>query len=170
VRCPWSAWFAHAASSGAPTQVTSIAVSAPPVDDDVFQRRYPHVQWETPAADADLFEIAASFHRSARDILIADGYHVTLAWLLRDRQPVSMHQLNPRGQRDKYLMIEQLAEEATELGADGLIITSEAWEAIAADPRAAWPSYEPASATTEPKRSSRTRCDATEQLGRGVRR
>jgi hypothetical protein len=120
-------------TTGAPTRVTSITISRPPPDDEVIKRRYAAVKWERLAPDAGVFDIAENFHQSGRGILLADGYHVTLAWLLRDRQPVSMHQLTPHNQRDKYLMMESLADEATQLGADAVIITSEAWEAAVTD-------------------------------------
>jgi len=120
-------------TTGAPTRVSSIVVSHPPHDDEVIRQRYAAVKWVPLPPDAGVFEIAESFHQGGRGMLLADGYHVAIAWLLRHRQPVSMHQLNFHDQREKYLMIENLADEATQLGADAVIITSEAWEATVPD-------------------------------------
>lgn len=67
-------------------------------------------------------------------MLLADGEHIMIAWLYNGNQPVSQQGLSPRDPREKFLIIEQLANEATRLGADGVILTSEAWEAPASKP------------------------------------
>jgi hypothetical protein len=67
-------------------------------------------------------------------ILATDGCHITVAFLLRDRQwaaaPLVMA---PEDQRDKYMMMEELAAEMNRVGADAMIFTTEAWEAPAVD-------------------------------------
>jgi len=64
-------------------------------------------------------------------MLLKDGFHRTLVWMTRRGQPVSMMALDPEDQRDKFMMIEKLADEVTRLGADALTFAGEMWEAPA---------------------------------------
>lgn len=56
------------------------------------------------------------------------------------RKPLSLLTLTPEDQRDKHLMIDRVAAQVTELGAEDVIVACELWEAPAVppdDPRAA---------------------------------
>jgi len=126
-------------SSGAPTVITSRTITRPPLDLDAIRRRYFDAPPEQPGADADVYERARVLHRHGRRILAADGRHIMIAWLSRDGVPLAQQTLWPESARDKYLMVEKLAAEATQLGANELILTAEAWEAPIVhreDPRA----------------------------------
>lgn len=119
--------------SGAPIGVSSHALIGPRPDKAELQRRYSVATWEAPSAGGDLFEHARAWHATGRQMLLTDGDHVMIAWLYKGSRPVSQQGLHPHDQREKFLIMEQLANEATRLGADGVILTSEAWEATVAD-------------------------------------
>jgi len=135
--CMWAGREARTSrrdlSSGAPIAVTSRAIARAHLDGAALRRRYSDEPWEEPAADADVFERARVFHQHGRRILCADGNHVMIAWLSRDGVPLSQQTLWPENARDKYLLVERLAAMATQLGANELILTAEAWEAAAVD-------------------------------------
>ncbi|MBA2462451.1 MAG: hypothetical protein H0V45_11895 [Actinobacteria bacterium] len=120
--------------SGAPIRVAFSSVARPPVDEEALRQRYADAPWEAPSPGGDLFEHARALHENGRRMLLADGEHIMIAWLYNGNQAVSQQGLAPRDQREKFLIIEQLANEAARLGADGVILTSEAWEAPAAEP------------------------------------
>ena len=141
--CMWAGREARTSrrnlSSGAPTGVTMDTVTRRPPDIAALRSRYSDEPWARVAPDADVFERAAALHENGRRMLLVDGHHVMIAWLFRDGEPSSQQTLWPEDARDKYLMMERLAAEATRLGANELIITAEAWEATitgADDPQA----------------------------------
>jgi hypothetical protein len=77
----------------------------------------------------DVVEHTRRMHDVGRRMLLEDGYHRTIVWLVRGEQPVGMITLNPEDQRDKFMMIEQLADEVTRLSADRVMFAAETWEA-----------------------------------------
>ena len=60
-----------------------------------------------------------------------DGYHITVAFLLRDGKPVNIRELRPGEHGHKYLMMRGLAHEVAKRGADAVILISETWSAPA---------------------------------------
>jgi hypothetical protein len=98
-----------------------------------MRRRYSDEPLEQPATDADVFERARVLHRHGRRILSADGEHIMIAWLSGDGVPLAQQTLWPQDARDKYLLVERLAAEATQLGANEVILTAEAGEAAVVD-------------------------------------
>lgn len=64
---------------------------------------------------------------AARRMFEKDGHHITIASLLRGGRVARVMPLAPRDQREKYLMMRLIAREATRVGADGVILISEAW-------------------------------------------
>jgi hypothetical protein len=79
--------------------------------------------------DDDIVEHTRRMHDVGRRMLVEDGHHRTIVWLVRGEQPVGMTTLNPEDQRDKFMMIEQLADDVTRLGADHVTFAAEMWEA-----------------------------------------
>lgn len=67
-------------------------------------------------------------------MLVADRYHLTIAWLLRDGAQVAQTVMQLEDQQDKTMMLHRLAVQADRLGADGLILTTEAWGAPVVEP------------------------------------
>jgi hypothetical protein len=115
-------------ATGAPHEIEIVARQAPrDFDEDAARDHYGLQEWEPSPADADLTTKAASLHRFARNVLVADRYHLTIAWLLREGANVDQSVLLPEDQQDKTMMAHRLAVEADRLGADGLILTTEAW-------------------------------------------
>jgi hypothetical protein len=131
--CMWAGREARTSrrnlDSGAPTGVAIHTVARPPLDIKAIRRRYSKTSWPRVAPDADIFERASVLHENGRQMLLVDGRHIMIAWLFRDGEPRTQQTLWPEDARDKYLMMEQLAVEATRLGANELILTAEAWEA-----------------------------------------
>lgn len=68
---------------------------------------------------------------TARMMLEKDGYHVTIAFLLREGRPVDIRELRPGEHGHKYLMMRSLAYEVAKRGADAVILIGEAWSAPA---------------------------------------
>lgn len=71
----------------------------------------------------------AAFHQFGRHVLVADRYHLPIAWLLSDGSRVAQTTMHPEDQRDKAMMMHRLAAEADRMGADEFIFTTEVWEA-----------------------------------------
>jgi hypothetical protein len=138
---PSGRWPCMVASREARTRHRSLATGTPyelevvtrrtssPVDEQAMQERYGIDQWEAPPAGADLVARATAFHHFGRNVLAADGYHLMIAWLLRDGARVVQTVLQPENQQDKTMMLHRLAVQADRLGANALILTTEAWEA-----------------------------------------
>ena len=60
-----------------------------------------------------------------------DGYHITIAFLLRDGKPIDIRELRPGEHGHKYLMMRGLAHEVAKRGADAIILIGETWSAPA---------------------------------------
>jgi hypothetical protein len=126
-------------SSGAPVRTTMEPIGGPVITDEEVMDRYSLTSLELMPTDIDVFERARLLHEQGRQMLLVDGGHVMITWLLRDGSVVGQLWLQPEDQRGKYLVMDTVATEATRLGANALILSSEAWEAIAVeadDPRA----------------------------------
>ena len=66
---------------------------------------------------------------TARKMFEKDGYHITLAFLLRNGKPVHFRELRPGEHGHKYLMMRSLAHEVVSHGADAIILMGESWSA-----------------------------------------
>ena|GEM_PF-1621278 len=120
--------------SGALVEVGLEPYRGPALTKEQIHERYgPQTPLEEVATDAGIFEKAEAIHRWGRQLLRTDGYHVTLAWLLRDGRALRQISLHPEDQREKYLGIENVAEEVERLGANEVIFATEAWEAEAVE-------------------------------------
>jgi hypothetical protein len=114
-------------------------MGGPVITDEELMNRYSLTSLELMPTDIDVFERARLLHEQGRQMLLVDGDHVMITWLLRDGSVVGQLWLQPDDQRGKYLVMDTVAAEATRLGANALILSSEAWEAKAVevdDPRA----------------------------------
>lgn len=74
---------------------------------------------------------ARSLFDAARKMFEKDGYHVTMAILLRDGRPVDLRELRPMEHGHKYLMMRALARAVQKVGADATVLISESWSAPA---------------------------------------
>jgi hypothetical protein len=68
---------------------------------------------------------------TARRMTEKDGYHITIVFLFRDAKLVQMMPLGPESQMEKYLIMREVANEATRFGADAAILIGETWGAPA---------------------------------------
>lgn len=117
-------------STGAPYELEVRSLQPPPeFDEQEIRERYRLNDWHAASADESLAVRGAAFHQFARHILTADGYHLPIAWLVRDGVRVVQTAMHPEDQRDKVMMMHRLAVEADRVGADTLMFTTEAWEA-----------------------------------------
>lgn len=119
------------ADTGVPYQLEVRTTSFPPqeFDDERARKHYRVDDWVLPSPGTDVLSRGRAYHEFARHILIADGYHSPIAWLLLDGARVAQAALHPEDQRDKAMMMQRLALEVDRLGADEFIFTTEAWEA-----------------------------------------
>jgi hypothetical protein len=140
--CMWAGREARTSrrnlSSGAPTRATLESIGGPPIDLETLRERYGSSPQPIPV-DADPFVKARMLHEQGRNLLRVDKDLAMTAWLVRDRDVIRQLLIQPGDFREQYLAMELVASEVTKLGADALIVTSEAWEAPAVsrdDPRA----------------------------------
>jgi hypothetical protein len=115
--------------SGAPMTVGTRTMQWDPADNEAIRRRYAETDIPAWPERADLFEHAERLHTIARQFLQKDGYHDTVLFLLRGGEPVYLRQLEFDNLRDIPVLMDAVAAEATRLAADGLILTTEVWEA-----------------------------------------
>lgn len=76
---------------------------------------------------------ARSLFEAARKMFDKDGYHITIAILLRNGRPVQFRELRPIEHGHKFMMMRNLAQQAQKIGADATVLISESW-AAPADP------------------------------------
>jgi len=138
---PTARWPCMAASREAPTRRRNLATGIPyelevrtlqrppPFDEQLARERYRIDEWQAPPAEEDLVTRGTAFHQFGRRVLVADRYHLPIAWLLREGAPVAQTAMHPEDQRDKAMMMHRLAVDADRMGADELIFTTEVWEA-----------------------------------------
>ncbi|MFZ1926441.1 MAG: hypothetical protein WAU42_09895, partial [Solirubrobacteraceae bacterium] len=101
---------------------------------EVFEREPP----PPVAANPTVEEYATRFHEIGKKLLTVDGYHQTIAWTFRGDEWIGQFVLDPEDEQDKIVNIRLLASEVDKVGADAVLITSEAWFAEAVhrlDPR-----------------------------------
>jgi hypothetical protein len=166
--CTWASREARTSrrslSSGAPLKIEVTRYRRSDADRQEAKRRYPEDDRSRYSSNADLFENARGLHERAREVLLADGYHDTLAWLFVGGRQVGAMELRPGDQRQKFLMMGQVAEEVRRLGADGVVLTAEAWLATLL------PQDDPASELRAGERVDRGETLATHALHRDGRR
>jgi hypothetical protein len=75
----------------------------------------------------DIMEFARSLFEHAKGVLQAGGFHISLAYLMKDGIPVRLTTPHIEGQRDKFLMMERIAYDVARLDADGLVTVNESW-------------------------------------------
>lgn len=74
-------------------------------------------------------EHAEKLFEFAKDLLRADGYHITMAILILSSGRWRFMEVAPEDQSDKYMLWSQLALEVERYGVVGIIVISEAWMA-----------------------------------------
>jgi hypothetical protein len=72
---------------------------------------------------------ARSLFETARKMFEKDGYHIMIAFLMRNGRLVDMRELRPMEHGHKFMMMRTLAHLAQRLAADAVILTSETWRA-----------------------------------------
>jgi hypothetical protein len=140
--CMWGSREARTSrrdlESGAPTSVQVHTVVADRADIEEVLARYgvPDAALSSGEAPRDVAEI---LHDQARRLFSVDGYHQSIAWLVRDGQVIDQHGIDAGSRRERYLIFERVGDAAARAGADAVVLTGEVWEAAAVcedDPRA----------------------------------
>jgi hypothetical protein len=85
--------------------------------------------WEELPKASSLLDAAKIYFKTARSVMLRDGYHVSLYVPLKNNRPLDVIVAPPRNRMDKYLIIRDVAHLVRRSGADGLILISEAWTA-----------------------------------------
>ncbi len=70
-----------------------------------------------------------SLFSTARRMFLADGYHITIIFLLRDGALIHMMQIAPEDQGEKYLLMRSIGHEVVKRGADAVVMLGEVWTA-----------------------------------------
>ncbi len=121
-------------ASGALVEMEVQRLRGPEIDPAEMIERYGPEPTPADLSDEEgVFGAAEMFHKLGRRFFLADGYLVTVAWLLRDGQILRQISMEPEDQREKYLSIESLAEQVERLGAEEVVFTTELWEAPAVE-------------------------------------
>lgn len=79
--------------------------------------------------DSSFLRLAASFVEVGKKILVADGFHLTMAFIYTPDGKSEIFQLMPEDQQGKYLMVQQVADYVRQAGADQLLFITETWSA-----------------------------------------
>lgn len=115
-------------------------LDGPPITREEVEGRYGTPdEFENLPKSANVFDLGKAFHQWGRKILLADGHHLSMAWLLTPDKRLINIVMEPEDHREKYLSIEQVALKVNELGVESIVFTSEAWQAVPVppdDPRA----------------------------------
>lgn len=84
-----------------------------------------------PSLDRDeaFLRLAASFVEVGKKMLVADGFHFTMAFIYNPEGKSEMFQLMPEDQQGKYLMGQEVADHMRRFGADQLLFITETWSA-----------------------------------------
>lgn len=120
-------------ASGALIEVQATPALGPPPDPKELTKHYGFADWERVEPGSDLYEQARVRHEWGRRMLVADGYHQPIIWFHRGDTLVSQAAMHPEDQAAKHLMMERVATHADEISADGIIFSSEIWEAPVVD-------------------------------------
>ncbi len=80
-----------------------------------------------PGAISTPEELLDTLFSTGSKMITASGCHATIAFLLRGHKPIKLAHLNFQAHGEKYLIIRNLANEVTKLGADGMILIGETW-------------------------------------------
>lgn len=140
--CMWAGRQARTSrrdlESGAPTGllVRESHVAAADMS-DVIERYGPQPTHLCDAATP--WVIADRLHDHARRIFAVDGRHDNVAWLVRNGRIIDQVVLNASSRSDRYMMLERVGDDAARLAAEAVVVTNEAWRAVALsadDPRA----------------------------------
>jgi hypothetical protein len=84
--------------------------------------------------DAKSFrDVAKAYFEHARVVMAKDGYHRSIAFLLRGTKPVEAVGTEHPNRASRYVMMRELAKFASACRADGVILLSEAWTAYGSD-------------------------------------
>lgn len=114
--------------SGTPVSPVSTTVAR---DDSLkasIEARYATRQVpEPPEASTPLSRLAEIMYVIGQQILVADGYHLPTAILHYPDGSYSINQLLPEDRSEKYLLMEQLADEVSRRGATGVVFIAESW-------------------------------------------
>lgn len=96
-----------------------------------LKKRYRIDPTKMYADSGKVHDHARSLFQAARKMFDKDGYHITIAILLRNGQPVDFRELRPMEHGHKFLMMRNLAHQAQKIGADAAVLISESWSAPA---------------------------------------
>jgi len=96
-----------------------------------LKKRYRIDPTKIYADSGKVHDHARSLFQTARKMFDKDGYHITVAILLRNGQPVDFCELRPMEHGHKFMMMRKLAQQAQKIGADAAVLISESWRAPA---------------------------------------
>jgi hypothetical protein len=97
----------------------------------VLEDRYGVAPAEMYADSGKVHDHARSLFVVARKMFDKDGYHTTIAILLREGRPVDVRELRPMEHGHKFMMMRRLAQQTQKIGADAAVLISEMWSAPA---------------------------------------
>lgn len=98
-----------------------------------FKRYGVSPDWSRLKNAATFREVAEAYFEHARVVMAKDGYHRSMAFLLRGTKTVEIVGTEHPSRASRYVMMRELAKFASACRADGVILLSEAWTAHGSD-------------------------------------
>jgi len=99
-------------------------------DIEVLRDRYGNLPMFQPQAKRHTFKsLCNMFFKTAMGVLKSDKYHIHLAIIFVNNEPVKITEFRNEDQADKYRTMRLIASEIEQIGADSFIMISEAWTA-----------------------------------------
>lgn len=96
-----------------------------------LEKRYGVNPAKMYADSGNAHDHARSLFHAARKMFDKDGYHITIAILLRGGLPIEVRELRPMEHGHKFVMMRNLAQHAQKIGAEAAVLISESWSAPA---------------------------------------
>lgn len=98
-----------------------------------FRRYGVSPDWSRLKNATTLREAAEAYFEHARVVMTKDGYHRSMAFLLRGTKTIEVVGTEHPSRASRYVMMRELAKFASACRADGVILLSEAWTAHGSD-------------------------------------
>lgn len=112
-------------------EIESVTPDMSTAMDANVEERYGRFWEASPKPPGRAIDQAQVYHEWGKTFLKRDGNHAPFVWLFKEGKPVLMGQMFPEDQQDKMLMMERIAGEVERLSADAIIVSTEAWMALA---------------------------------------
>ncbi|WP_414473572.1 hypothetical protein [Microvirga sp. M2] len=114
-------------SDGTPAELERKAVKFDAAEAERVSARYDIDPKNAFGSENNNRAVLQSLFETAKKMFLADRYHDSIVFLLRNGAPIHIMSLRPEDQSQKYLMMRGVADDVVRSGADAVIFISEVW-------------------------------------------